>query len=853
MPRFSIRTREVDGIPQDPPPQGKDLTMARTISPQKLMDALAKANREELVIDAYERVLGHSGGRPFGCDGLYGRILAEFKLDVNLNGPVGIKALAQCACYLRKFVYDGVYKDERLLPPTHLAICDKNQSIVLPSNRFEDFIHMGVDWTRPASSPDPILVEAIGKRFSDTVVLDMTTESGVTAFMAAIDSEDESVLQIITRHNFDSIFMEWKKIFADNKDPQVLALAFLLDLQLQGTKDEASGRVILRCEVPVGERTKFFDVRVPIGKYNEFWSSYLRPPTNEEMASIIERKDRLVVMQLRRTTGEFFTPLPYCSLAHQYLAESIHDEYEGQGPHHSMYDTHNWFDPCCGSGNLTIDCPPNMLGKLFMSTLNQEDIDVIHNSGQNPNAVVFRFDFLNDGEEKFPVELREALVDGKSWIFILNPPYAAGTNMKAATGNGGSEKAGCSDTVVGSHMRELKLGSACQNPMGQFLFRIKEMSEGHSLNTRIGVFSLPMLWAGSGLGEFREFFRKQFSPFGGFCFNCSEFQGTSGAWPVVYTLWETGVVDGDVVVDILDGPDTVTGQKIFAPADQPLSKWVDRPKNTVARPAMNGPLGILEGKGVRADRFVSDGLGYLRSPGNDVQNSISVCNLVSGPHAHGNGWSVIPSNFRDSMVVLAVRKMIEPLMSWLNDRDEFSIPNLTHPDYDQFAIDAITWVLFNRFNQTSSLGNVTYKGQVYDIPNHFFWLSPEEMSEIPSLPRPIWQQCRTAKPRFVASWLKDHEEDLCEDAQHLLHLGKELVRISAPHRMDALPKFQLDRYDAGWYQIRMGLFGKDIPFKPSEGMADLMEEFKVAHKALGDRLRPGIYDLGFLPKETLLN
>ena len=830
--------------------------MARTISPQKLMDALAKANREELVIAAYGKALGNQAGRPFGCDGFYEdgthkRILAEFKLDVNLNGPVGIKALAQCACYLRKFVYDGVYKDEHLLPPTHLAICDKNQSIVLPSNRFEDFIHMGVDWTRPASSPDPILVEAIGKRFSDTVVLDMTTESGVTAFMAAIDSEDESVLQIITRHNFDSIFMEWKKIFADNKDPQVLALAFLLDLQLQGTKDEASGRVILRCEVPVGERTKFFDVRVPIGKYNEFWSSYLRPPTNEEMASIIERKDRLVVMQLRRTTGEFFTPLPYCSLAHQYLAESIHDEYEGQGPHHSMYDTHNWFDPCCGSGNLTIDCPPNMLGKLFMSTLNQEDIDVIHNSGQNPNAVVFRFDFLNDGEEKFPVELREALVDGKPWIFILNPPYAAGTDMKAATGELGAGKAGCSKTATGDRMRALKMGSACQNPMGQFVFRIKELSEKHDLKSNIGLFSVAILWTGSGLAEFRSSLRERFSPVGGFCFHCSEFQGTSGNWPIVFTHWDTRTSDDEVVVDILDGPDTVTGQKTLASADAPLSKWVDRPKNTEIRPAMNGALGIVERDSVSLDRLVQDGIGYLYQTANDVQHCGATCNVVSGPHESGHGWSITTSNFHDSMVCFAVKKLAT--QSWMNDRDEFSVPDITHPDYEQFALDAIVWSLFHGSNQTSSLGNIQYKGVNYDIPNHFFFMSPAEMMEIDGLPRPIWQQCRTAKPRFVASWLKDHESSLCEDAQEVLRLGKDLVRFSAPHRMDALPKFQLDRYDAGFYQIRMGLFGKDIPFRLNPGVMDIMDEFKIAHKALGDRLRPGIYDLGFLPKETLLN
>jgi hypothetical protein len=192
-------------------------------------------------------------------------------------------------------------------------------------------------------------------------------------------------------------------------------------------------------------------------------------------------------------------------------------------------------------------------------------------------------------------------------------------------------------------------------------------------------------------------------------------------------------------------------------------------------------------------------------------------------------------------------------MSWLNDRDEFSVPDITHDDYGQFAIDSIVWVLFNRFNQTSSLGDVTYKGQVYDIPNHFFWMTPEEMMQIDGLPRPIWQQCRTAKPRFVSQWLTERRGQFSPDALALLELGKDLVWASAPHRMDALPKFQLDRWDAGWYQIRMGLFGKkDVPFQQPTEMMELMERFKVAYRELGERLRPMIYTLGFLPSEKMI-
>jgi len=192
--------------------------------------------------------------------------------------------------------------------------------------------------------------------------------------------------------------------------------------------------------------------------------------------------------------------------------------------------------------------------------------------------------------------------------------------------------------------------------------------------------------------------------------------------------------------------------------------------------------------------------------------------------------------------------------TWLNDRDEFSVPDLTHPDYEQFALDAIVWSLFHGSNNTSSLGNITYKGQVYDIPNHFFWMIPQEMMDIPGLPRPIWQQCRSAQPRFVSTWLHEHQHDLTTDALSVLELGRDLVRISAPLRPHALPRFQLDRWDAGWYQVRMGLFGtKDVPFQQTEEMTTRMSQFKDAHRALGDRLRPMIYTLGFLPGERTID
>lgn len=73
----------------------------------------------------------------------------------------------------------------------------------------------------------------------------------------------------------------------------------------------------------------------------------------------------------QRLEGDFPTPPEYAELAHDYLKKVIPDRYTNNGQHHSMYDDYNWYDPCCGEGNLTAPCPADMKGGKCLSTLNE--------------------------------------------------------------------------------------------------------------------------------------------------------------------------------------------------------------------------------------------------------------------------------------------------------------------------------------------------------------------------------------------------------------------------------------------------------------------------------------------------
>jgi hypothetical protein len=80
------------------------------------------------------------------------------------------------------------------------------------------------------------------------------------------------------------------------------------------------------------------------------------------------------------------------------------------------------------------------------------------------------------------------------------------------------------------------------------------------------------------------------------------------------------------------------------------------------------------------------------------------------------------------------------------------------------------------------------------------------------------------------------------EAQAVLDEGRELFR--AFHRQPMPRKireeFKLNRPDVGWYQIRKALEAN------AENVVTDFSNFKTAYTALGDKLRPQVYSLGFL-------
>ena len=117
--------------------------------------------------------------------------------------------------------------------------------------------------------------------------------------------------------------------------------------------------------------------------------------------------DRIVEDTTRRKQGEFFTPIIWVDKAHEYITSVYGDDWK---------EKYIVWDPAWGTGNLTRDY---QFKELYVSTLNQSDIDTANQMGYNPEAVKFQYDFLNDEYSKLPEGLRNAIENGRQIIVLI--------------------------------------------------------------------------------------------------------------------------------------------------------------------------------------------------------------------------------------------------------------------------------------------------------------------------------------------------------------------------------------------------------------------------------------------------
>ncbi len=244
-------------------------------------------------------------------------------------------------------------------------------------------------------------------------------------------------------------------------------------------------------------------------------------------------------------------------------------------------------------------------------------------------------------------------------------------------------------------------------------------------------------------------------------------------------------------------------------------------------------------------KMMEGGLGYMYACKNIPEaNATNLSIFSSGFSAsNSNGYTIFHDNLFETTCLIFARRSV--ISNWKNHKDEYLKPNEEHEKFEQFKYDSLVYSLFNSASNQSSLRQVTYKGKLWDIKNEFFWMSAEQMKELADNNGydNLYNDARTSPNRHVYNLLFGEEriyDKLSPDAKAVLDKATELVEKSMKMRMMmANDENHLDSWDAGYAQLKLVW---------KEYFSDDFKEFRQLYKNMEDRMRPLVYELGFLMK-----
>ena len=241
----------------------------------------------------------------------------------------------------------------------------------------------------------------------------------------------------------------------------------------------------------------------------------------------------------------------------------------------------------------------------------------------------------------------------------------------------------------------------------------------------------------------------------------------------------------------------------------------------------------------------NDSIGRLLNRSNCCQFNASHLAIFSGDFSGNAECWIYPQNFDRVVASYSARSLVPS--NWLNNNDEYQIPLgeiQMSEKYKQFVNDCHVYSLFSLQSSMRDVPN--FDDTTFDIFNHFFFMSNEEMKDLANEWgfKEMYQDANEHyEDRFMYNKLQELE--LSNDAKDILENLRELVRKSMKYRELAHQedeKFHLNTWDAGWYQIKMGILKKY--------MKEELKEFMTKFKAFENRLRPLVYEFGFLPHEN---
>lgn len=740
------------------------------------------------------------------------------------------------------FYIHRALKDGEHIPP-FLCVVDSVKAAIMKTDVALPLLqdkNIHIKWGKSASDVTQDALDIVSQ-YIGTHFVSFNIETHEKEFIDTLRNaieKGEIIRTQITPDNLKQVFDKWVEMVGKeivNAEPENYAEFFYADVMSDGkvsTHEHLSAELLHKGDKPIFLLNgKTYEIASMDG-YSQFWAIYHRPPKEEYRSYLLERRDSLIPVDERTFKGAYYTPLNVVDKAYDLLEKTLGANWQK--------DYYVW-DMCCGVGNL--EAKHSNHRHLFMSTLDQEDVNIMKAAKICVSAERFQYDYLNDdvtdnGEidysltKKIPQTLQNVIRDAnegkKKLLVLINPPYAEATNAdNTAKGSKKQNKIGVAKTKWAAVGME-KYGKASNELFTQFVARIaKEIP-----NVTLAMFSKLKYVNAPNF----ELFRKEWNAkyLDGFVVHSKSFEGLKGDFPIGFLIWKTLSknieIPFEISCEVLDKNSNPIGSKKFFNINEKdyLSKWIERARANKDEilPLSNA---LVPTTGVPRVKNWSDGaIGYMCAGTNDVQNASKYVYILSSSAARGNGFYVNNTNLWKAAVIFSVEKVVPH--TWLNDRDQFLQPNCELPE--EFKNDCLVWMLFNGSNLTASANDLEWNGKKWNIVNHFIPFTEEDVG---------------ANDRFESDFMVQYMEGktFSAEAQAVLDEGKKnwaaYFKQTFNHKIRE--ELKLNRPDVGWYQIRQALKAQN---ESGNSVPVSFTAFESAYKALSEKLRPQVYQYGFL-------
>lgn len=796
-----------------------------------LLEHLHRAKTEEDVKDAYIKALGLKNV----FKGLVDIQTPEIWFEAKEAPTNPLLMFAQLLVYARAARLRG----EAL--PGFLAVIDREKAALMPTDHVLPILKdTSITWPKSGSKADMALATLLRPQIENAFVsyhIDGYEDQFIRAVREAI-RQGRIIRTPITPDNLRQVFDKWVDMIGkelgvtNHADFAVMFFADIMHDGINTAMSDLPARLLNDGGKPVFLLNgKTYDLASERG-YHNFWKIYNRPPEVSHRRYLLERRDSLLPLDDQKFKGAFYTPFHIVDKAYDQLTATLGADWQ---------ETYIVWDMCAGVGNL--ESKHSNLRNVYMSTLDSEDVTIMRSNPAFAGATIFQYDYLNDDVDEFgqidysqsnklPKSLlqilsdaREGKPEAKPILVLINPPYAEAMNADNITDEGDKAgmKTGVAKTRVSHGMGDL--GYAARELFAQFLHRI-----GRELpRTKLAIFSKLKYVNAPNFAEFRQDWTAQYLD--GFIVHSKAFDGLKGNFPIGFLVWDLAVNQPAQSVGTLalDKFGEVVGQHTFyrEPPRPPLADWFIRPRSnkTPAVPLKNALQPTTSVKDVRGRWWADGAIGSVIAFGNDLQHA-GTTGLLSSGYGNAGAFFVTQENLWQAAIVFSVRRLIKP--TWLNDRDQFLQPS--QPLTDDFKSDCLVWMLFNGSNLTAGADGLQWNNRDWSLVNHFIPFTEGQVG---------------AAGRFESDFMARYMARLTFSAQALAVLDQGRALWAKYHAINFPKKirdeYNLNRVDVGWYQVRRALEAYDDVELTDFG------PFKASYLALTEKLRPKVFELGFLP------